>query len=94
MLVLKSFSKWPSLWRFQIMPSRPASRSAAERALVHEAPLRDQLRDASRRVRDALARPWIVWAVFIAIVGWDIWVHLPSMNQKFPAMPSTTPSAV
>jgi 4-amino-4-deoxy-L-arabinose transferase-like glycosyltransferase len=54
----------------------------AERALVHEPTVLEQARDVARRVRDALSRPWIVWAVFIAIVGWDIWVHLPSMNQK------------
>jgi 4-amino-4-deoxy-L-arabinose transferase-like glycosyltransferase len=54
----------------------------AEGALVHEPTLLAQARAASTRVRHALSRPWIVWAIFLAIVGWDIWVHLPSMNQK------------
>jgi hypothetical protein len=52
-----------------------------ERALFREPTALDKARDALMRVKRVLARPWVVWTLFLLVVAGVIWFHLPSMHQ-------------
>ena len=56
--------------------------ATAKAPATAEPSLLEQARAALARAREIGSRPYVPWALFLAVVAGVIWFHLPSMNQQ------------
>ncbi len=50
--------------------------------MSEETTLRERARATFGRAREILSKPYVAWALFLAVVACVIWFHLPSMSQR------------